>query len=128
MPSFGDRFRRFFAGQSDPAVAALDEFLRTHKGVEGYIEPRTATNPTSLLLVDRDGDHARAPVREPRDAARWCERHGVPVYDASVIGYPKRMKDFERRRGTAGRAEDLDARFEELERRFKESGPETPDD
>jgi hypothetical protein len=35
------------------------------------------------------------------------------------------MKDFERRRAEGG--EDLDARFQELERRFHETDPNIPD-
>jgi len=104
----------------------MAEWARPRKGLEGFIEPRTATNPTTLLLVDRDGDHRRAPVRAPADAVRFCDKLGIPVYDARVIGYPKRMKDFEkgRNRGTSG---SLDQQFAELERRFRESGPGRPD-
>ena len=87
--------------------------------MEGYIEPRTPTSPTSLLLVDRDGDHLRAPVREPADAVAFCERHAIPVYDAQVIGYPKRMKEFEKRRRTGAR-DSLDEDIAELERRLAE--------
>ena len=87
--------------------------------MEGYIEPRTPTSPTSLLLVDRDGDHLRAPVREPQDAVAFCERHAIPVYDAQVIGYPKRMKEFEKRRRT-GAQDSLDEDIAELERRLAE--------
>ena len=88
--------------------------------MEGYIEPRTTTNPTTLLLVDRDGDHARAPVRDPQQGRKFCERHGIPVYDAQVIGYPKRMRDFERRRGRGPDA-DLDKEIADLERRLREA-------
>ncbi len=97
-------------------------FVQDRKGIEGFIEPRTATQPTTLLLVDREGDHARAPVREPRDAVRFCEKLGIPVYDAAVIGYPKRMKEFNARRASQDSSNDaaFDQAFEEIERRFKE--------
>jgi hypothetical protein len=120
--SLGDRIRAFFAKKGNPGLKQLDAFLAERKGVEGYIEPQTATSPTTLLLVDRDGDHRRAPVREPDDAVGFCERHGVPVYDAQVIGYPKRMRDFEKRRRTVDAAA-LDAEIEELEKRLSEGGP-----
>lgn len=126
MASFGDRIRAFFSKRSNPALGQLEVFAAERKGVEGYIEPRTATNPTTLLLVDRDGDHLRAPVKEPEDAAAFCARLSIPVYDAQVIGYPKRMKDFDRRRRT-GEAASLDADIEDLERRLVQDDPNAPD-
>ncbi len=124
MASFGDRIRGFFSKRSNPALGELEAFAQERKGVEGYIEPRTATQPASLLLVDRDGDHLRAPVREPEDGAAFCSKLSIPVYDAQVIGYPKRMKDFDKRR-RAGEVSSLDADIAELERRLSEEGPGT---
>ena len=121
--SLGDRIRAFFSKKNNPGLRELDVFVEERQGVEGYIEPQTATSPTTLLLVDRNGEHLRAPVREPDDAVAFCERHGIPVYDAQVIGYPKRMKDFERRRRTVDPAA-LDAEIAELERRLADPGPE----
>jgi hypothetical protein len=118
----GDWVRAFFSRRANPALSHLDEFARTHLGVEGYIEPRTATQPVTLLLVDRDGEHIRGPVREPEDAIAFCERRGLPVYDAAVIGYPRRM------RGRSPADDVFDEKFAEIEKQFKESGgPETPD-
>ena len=118
----GDRVRRFFSKRSNPALADLGSFVAERKGIEGFIEPQTATSPTTLLLVDRDGDHRRAPVRDPQDAAAFCAAHAIPVYDAPVVGYPQRMKDFDKRsRSAAGL--DLDAAIADLEQRL---GGETP--
>ncbi|MGI8709053.1 MAG: hypothetical protein ACR2LG_12795 [Actinomycetota bacterium] len=122
--SFGDWLRNFFSQKRNPQLEALESFARDRKGVEGYIEPRTATQPTTLLLVDRVGDSARAPVREPQDGAAFCERLGIPVYDAQVIGYPQRMVDFES--GRKPDPEALDKTFEDLERRFSEPDKDTP--
>ncbi|HET7481559.1 MAG TPA: hypothetical protein VFK89_01735 [Actinomycetota bacterium] len=120
--SLGDRIRAFFSKKNNPGLVELEEFASTHAGIEGYIEPQTSTSPTTLLLVDRHGEHLRAPVRDRDDAVGFCERLGLPVYDAAVIGYPKRMRDFERtRRATAD--ESLEADIAELERRLSE-GPE----
>lgn len=113
----GDRIRGFFAGKNNPALAELEAWAAARKGIEGYIEPKTSTSSTTLLLVDRDGDHRRAPVRDPADAVAFCERVGIPVYDAQVIGYPKRMKDFERKR-RSGALDSLDDDIAELERRL----------
>ncbi len=123
--SLGDRIRAFFSKKNNPGLKQLEGFVAERKGIEGFIEPRTATSPTTLLLVDRDGDHLRAAVREPEDAVSFCESHGIPVYDAQVIGYPKRMKDFERRRRTVP-TETLDEEIEELEKRLSEPGPDEP--
>ena len=125
--SLGDGIRRFFSKKNNPALAELEVFATERKGIEGYIEPRTSTSPTTLLLVDRDGDHLRAPVREPEDAVSFCERHGFPVYDAQVIGYPRRMRDFERRRRT-GIADSIDEEIEALEKRLSQSDPGIPDE
>ena len=123
---FSDRIRGFFNRRNNPELQELASFAAERKGVEGFVEPRTATSPTTLLLVDRDGDHRRAPVREPGDAAQFCERLGIPVYDARVIGYPKRMRDFEHRARSGG-SDALDEQFSELERRFRDSDPNVPD-
>ena len=123
---FSDRIRGLFNRRNNPELQALAEFAAERKGVEGFVEPRTATSPTTLLLVDRDGDHRRAPVKEPGDAVLFCERLGIPVYDARVIGYPKRMRDFEHRARSGG-SDALDEQFSELERRFRESDPNVPD-
>jgi hypothetical protein len=121
----GDKWRNLFNKKRGPELRHLNEWVAGHRGVEGYIEPRTTTNPTTLLLVDRDGDHARAPVRDPQQGRKFCERHGIPVYDAQVIGYPKRMRDFERRRGRGPDA-DLDKEIADLERRLREAPDDGP--
>lgn len=115
----GDRIRAFFAGKSNPALGELRTWAASHQGVEGYIEPRTPTTPTTLLLVDRAGDHLRGPVRDPADAVGFCERLGIPVYDAQIIGYPRRMKEFDKRR-RQGASDTLDDDIADLERRLTE--------
>jgi hypothetical protein len=120
----GDRIRNFFAKKNNPELAGLESFLGAAEGVEGYIEPKTATNPASLLLVDREGRHQRAPVREPEDAVAFCERHGIPIYDVNVMGYPQRMKDYQRGKRSSGSLDE--AVLADLEKRLSESDPETP--
>lgn len=121
----GDRIRAFFARKNNPALTELEEFATTRKGLEGFIEPQTPTSPTTLLLVDRYGEHMRAAVREPEDAVSFCERLAIPVYDAKVIGYPKRMKEYDKRSKQAA-ADSLEDDIAELERRLAETDPDTP--
>jgi hypothetical protein len=125
--AFGDFIRRFFSKKRNPDLSQLETFAAEHKGVEGYVEPRTATNPTTLLLVDREGDHVRGAVTEPEDAIAFCERLGIPVYDAQVMGYPQRMRDFDRR-GGATTPGAIDDQIADLEQRLKESGPNVPNE
>ena len=120
----GDLIRGFFDRKRNPQLRELEAFVASHKGVEGYIEPRTATQPTTLLLVDRDGVSVRGAVRDREDAVAFCERHGLPVYDAAVVGYPRRMVG---RAGGRPASERLDREIADLERRLHEPGPEAPD-
>ena len=121
----GDLIRGFFDRRRNPQLRELEDFVSSHKGVEGYIEPRTATQSTTLLLVDRDGASVRGVVRDRDDAVAFCERHGIPVYDAAVVGYPRRMVG--RERGPKPASERLDREIADLERRLHEPGPEAPD-
>lgn len=117
---FSDRIRRFFAKRGNPELSKLEQWAHGRRGLEGYIEPRTATNPTTLLLVDREGEYKRAPVREPEEAAGFCNRLGIPVYNAAVIGYPDRMKGRPRREEVEIRG-DIDAEVAALEKLLNET-------
>jgi hypothetical protein len=96
-----DRFRKNRGTPSGPVpsaetLAALREFIASREGVEGYIEPQTAVYGMTLLLVAGDGEHLRRPVKDERQARRLCSEAGIPLYDARIVGYPRRMKDFQR--------------------------------
>jgi hypothetical protein len=120
--SFRDRLRAWFKGEtkrrkapsksasgpSSEAIKDLEEFLHSRDGVEGYVEPRTAIYSTTLLLVAADGEYVRRPVRDRDQAESLCKKQGAPLYDAAKVGYPRRMRDFDRgiRRDTV-RLEDL---------------------
>jgi len=121
----GDFIRNFFSKKRNPHLGDLEGFVSRHKGIEGYIEPRTATQSTTLLLVDRDGVSARAAVRDREDAVAFCERWAIPVYDAAVVGYPRRM--VARSDASDASSDRLDHAIADLERRLQEPGPETPD-
>lgn len=80
----------------------LEEFARTRRGVEGFVEPRTAVSDVTLLLVAHDGEWTRRRVPSVDWAHRFANRHGVPSYDAAVVGYPARMREYNRRKKAAG--------------------------
>jgi hypothetical protein len=125
----GDSIRRAFSKKRKTDLSKLESFVAERKGVEGYLEPRTATSPVTLLLVDRDGDHVRGVVREPRAAAAFCKRASIPIYDAEVIGYPKRIKDFDKRsKEGAFEATTFESEIEELERRLSEPDEGVPNE
>jgi hypothetical protein len=84
--------------QSDNADAKhLEDFARSRRGVEGFVEPRTTVTDTTLLLVAIDGEWTRRRVRDAAWAHEFANRLGIPSYDAAVVGYPARMREWNRR-------------------------------
>jgi hypothetical protein len=77
-------------------TTAMLEFVRTRRGVEVYLEPRTRLYGASVLLVADDGEYLRRPVPDAAAVQRFCSAHGVPVYDAARTGYPRRVRDYDR--------------------------------
>ncbi|KWX00236.1 hypothetical protein C3Y87_05555 [Carbonactinospora thermoautotrophica] len=93
-------FRRKRRGRlaSSADEAHLEEFARTRRGVEAYIEPRTAVTDTTVVLVADTGEWTRRRVAGPQAAHALAYRLGIPAYDAAIVGYPQRMRDWTRRR------------------------------
>ncbi|GGF31095.1 hypothetical protein GCM10011519_00650 [Marmoricola endophyticus] len=97
-----DRLRR--RGGSGAAVSggtAVDDDHLTRwsgerRGVEGFVEPQTTTSPVTLLLVAVDGEWTRRRVPSVRWAHDFCNRLGIPSYDAAVVGVPDRMREWNR--------------------------------
>lgn len=88
-------------GRSGPPSDTFDDaellaFARSRRGVEVYLEPRTKLYGTSVLLVADDGEYLRRPVPDAATVRRFCDRHGIPVYDAARTGYPRRVRDYDR--------------------------------
>lgn len=83
-------------GASAQTLAELQRFLETREGVEGYLEPPTTVYATTLCLVAADGEFLRRPVKDERQAHGLCDKHGVPLYDARKVGYPKRMREYQK--------------------------------
>ncbi len=83
------------AAPSGESVKDLEEFIASRTGVEGYLEPKTAIYSTTLLLVAADGEYIRRPVKDRNNAEKVCTKHSIPLYDAGIVGYPKRMRQFD---------------------------------
>jgi hypothetical protein len=84
------------AERSDAAY--LREWVETRVGIEGFVEPRTAVTDITLLLVAKDGEWTRRRVPSVAWAHEFANDHGIPSYDAAVVGYPERMREYNRRR------------------------------
>lgn len=99
--SLFDRFRRKRSSPSGPApsgktLSELRDFLATREGVEGYVEPPTAVYAMTVCLVAADGEYVRRPVKDGQQAKELCAERGVPLYDARIVGYPRRMREYQR--------------------------------
>ncbi len=104
-----DRFRRRSRGgtsvggggssraSDDADQQHLLEFVRTRRGVEGFVEPRTTVTDVTLLLVAHDGEWTRRRVPSVHWAHEFSNRNGVPSYDAALVGVPARMREYNRR-------------------------------
>jgi hypothetical protein len=80
----------------------LHEWVAVRRGVEGFVEPRTAVSDVTLLLVAHDGEWTRRRVPSVAWAHQFCNRHQVPSYDAAVVGIPQRMRDYNSRKKRDG--------------------------
>ncbi|RDI50024.1 oxidoreductase [Nocardia mexicana] len=93
-----DRFRRSGPGGADAGdFRYLDNWVRTHIGVEAFVEPKTTVTDVTVVLVATDGEWTRRVVGE-QGARRLSGRLGIPVYDVGRTGYPQRMRDYDARR------------------------------
>jgi hypothetical protein len=75
-------------------IAHLEQFARSRRGVEAFIEPRTAVTETTVILIAHDGEWTRRRVASPQAARQFGAKHGLPVYDTALVGYPQRMRDY----------------------------------
>lgn len=96
-----DRFRRRKASPTRQSDSADEKHLRqwvaARRGVEGFVEPQTTVSSVTVLLVAHDGEWTRRRVPSVRWAHDFCNRLGVPSYDAGLVGIPDRMREFNRR-------------------------------
>ena len=68
------------------------------KHLEAFVEPPTTVSATTVVFVANTGEWTRRRVRDARAAHELANRLGIPSYDAAVVGYPQRMRDWNARR------------------------------
>jgi hypothetical protein len=83
-------------------LAHLEAFARSRSGVEAFVEPRTAVTETTVVLVAATGEWTRRRVPSARAAHELAHRLGIPAYDAAVVGYPSRMREWSRKQQERG--------------------------
>ncbi len=79
----------------------LEQFVASRRGVEAFLEPKTTVTDVTVLLIAHDGEWTRRRVPSVAAARTWGNRVGIPVYDVALVGYPKRMREFNERRKQA---------------------------
>lgn len=79
-------------------IAHLEQFVQSRRGVEGFVEPKTTVTETTLLLIAWDGEWTRRRVAGPEAARQFGNRLAIPVYDVALVGYPRRMREYNARR------------------------------
>ncbi|HEX6198289.1 MAG TPA: hypothetical protein VFZ37_20430 [Jiangellaceae bacterium] len=102
MRLFGRRKPKSPEGTLDRAAdgedtAALKDFVKSREGVEAFVEPATTMTSTTMLLVAHDGEWTRRRIRDPQAAEEFARKLEIPVYDAQIVGYPPRMREYNRR-------------------------------
>jgi hypothetical protein len=75
----------------------LEEFIRSRRGVEAFLEPRTTVTPPTMILIAHDGEWTRRRVPSVKWAHDFANRNGVPSYDAGLVGIPSRMREYNQR-------------------------------
>jgi hypothetical protein len=77
-------------------LAALAAFITSHQGVELFLEPETMATDTTVVAIAHDGEWIRRRTGSPRTAHQIARRHNVPLYEAAKVGYPERMRAWNR--------------------------------
>jgi hypothetical protein len=98
------RTRRSPHGGSDLASARahLEDFVRSRRGVEAYVEPATHVTSTTVVLIAHDGEWTRRALPTRPEAFAVARGLDVPVYDVNLTGYPARMRAWTTRQRRGG--------------------------
>ena len=98
MALFGRKKRAGTLRESTNAdTAHLEAFAASRNGVEAYVEPRTAVTEATVVFVAADGEWTRRRIDGPDGAQKLARKLAIPVYDAAVMGYPERMREWSAR-------------------------------
>jgi hypothetical protein len=84
------------ASQTD--TKHLEEWAAQRRGVEAFVEPRTAVTETTVVLIAHDGEWTRRRIDSLSAAQRFGRKHSMPVYEVAKVGYPQRMRDYTERK------------------------------
>jgi len=79
---------------ADVLLRHLDDFVTTRRGVEAWLEQPTSFNKPSILLVAADGESTRRAIPSIAFGYDFASRHDIPAYDAGVVPYPQRMREY----------------------------------
>ena len=83
-------------------LAHLENFVTSRRGVEAFVELPTTMTRATVLLIAHDGEWTRRSVTSVEWARQFAAKHQLPAYDAGVVGYPQRMRDYNARRRSGG--------------------------
>lgn len=70
--------------------------------MEAWLEQPTNFNKPSILLVAANGESTRRAIPSIGYGYDFAKGHDIPAYDAGVVPYPSRMREYgvqARRRG-----------------------------
>ncbi|KRE40992.1 hypothetical protein [Knoellia sp. Soil729] len=75
----------------------FEEFARSRRGVEAFVEPATRVTSTTVILIAHDGEWTRRALPTREDAFTLATQLHLPTYDVNQTGYPQRMRDWNAR-------------------------------
>nr|WP_202513185.1 hypothetical protein [Streptomyces sp. SID3343] len=88
--------------EATAVTAHLTEFAKSRKGVEAYIEPVTTLSGSTVVFVADTGEWTRRRIADEQVARSLARKLGIPAYEAALVGYPKRMREWTRRQSGQG--------------------------